>query len=115
MRSITVLSARAKDGPEDDFEAICTFEIQAIPGLCNPIEVMHGGAVALLTDMATTMTTAPVSSKGFWEFSGVTRTLGITMLQPIPRGTHLFVECKLKSIGKRLCKLRVHVPPNVCI
>lgn len=106
MKSITVISARAKQSPQDDFEAMCTFELEAVPGLCNPIEVMHGGAVALLTDMATTMATAPISSKGFWEFGGVTRTLNITMLQPIPRGTKLSVSCKLKSIGKRLCMFR---------
>lgn len=103
MRSLSVIAARPKQSQDDDFEAICIYEIEAVPGLCNPIERMHGGAVALLVDMATTMATAPVSAKGFWEFGGVTRTLNITMLQPIPAGSKLLVECKLKSIGKRLC------------
>ena len=103
MRSLSVISARPKQSPDDDFEAICLYELEAVPGFCNPIGVMHGGAVALLVDMATTMATSPISAKGFWEFGGVTRTLNITMLQPIPAGTKLLVECKLKSIGKRLC------------
>ena len=107
MRSIRIKSARAKQTKDDDFEAICTYELEAVPALCNPIERMHGGAVALLVDMATTMATAPVSSKGFWEFGGVTRTLNITMLQPIPQGAKLDVICKLKSIGKRLCEFRM--------
>ena len=104
MQSLRVVTARAKGSPKDDFEAIVVFEIEAVPGLCNPIQRMHGGAVSLLADMTTTMATAPIASEGFWEFGGVTRTLNITMLQPIPRGAELLVECKLKSIGKRLCR-----------
>lgn len=104
MRSLRVVSAKARKSPKDDFEAMVAFEIEAIPGLCNPIKRMHGGAVSLLADMTTTMATAPIATEGFWEFGGVTRTLSITMLQPIPIGAELLVECKLKSIGKRLCR-----------
>ena len=104
MNNIKVISARARQSAEEDFEAICVFEIEVLPGLSNSIGRMHGGAVALLADMATNMATAPVSEKGFWEQGGVTRTLNITLLQPIPRGITLTVECMLRSIGKRLCR-----------
>ena len=103
MNSIRVISAQAKSSKEHDFEAFCVFEIEVLPGLSNSIGRMHGGAVALLADMSTTMATAPVSGNGFWEHGGVTRTLNITLLQPILLGTILKVECTLRSIGKRLC------------
>ena len=53
MQSLRVVDARAKESPKDDFEAIVVFEIEAVPGLCNPIQRMHGGAVSLLADMTT--------------------------------------------------------------
>jgi acyl-coenzyme A thioesterase PaaI-like protein len=63
---------------------------------------MHGGAVALLIDMATTLAVAPLSKAGFWHFGGVTRTLGLTCLKPVRGGTTVWIDCEVKGIGKRL-------------
>ena len=104
MNTIQIVSARQSVSSEEAFETHCILEIEAVPGLCNPIGRMHGGAVSLLADMSTTMATAPISNKDFWEFGGVTRTLNVTFLQPIPRGAVLLADCKLISIGKRSCE-----------
>jgi len=63
---------------------------------------MHGGAVALLIDMTTTLAVSPLSKEGFWHFGGVTRTLGLTCLRPVPGGERVLVECVVRGIGKRL-------------
>lgn len=50
------------------------------------------------------MATAPMSKEGFWDFGGVSRTLGVTYLKPVQLGAVVSVECQLRSIGRRLCK-----------
>lgn len=102
MRSIEVASA-AKGTSKDGMEASATFELTCPPGLCNPMDRMHGGAMATLADMATTMAGAPAASKGFWEFGGVSRTLSVTYLRPVFLGETITIDCSLKSIGRRLC------------
>lgn len=84
--------------------ARCIFELQVSQGFCNHMGNMHGGAVATLADMSTTMATAPISNKDFWEFGGVSRSLNVTYLQPILQGMVLRIECMLRSVGKRLCE-----------
>jgi acyl-coenzyme A thioesterase 13 len=108
MRNIRVVSAKVCDISKDGMAAHCTFEIEVLPQFCNRMGNMHGGCVALLADMSTTLATAPVSQKGFWEFGGVSRTLSITYLQPVRRGATVLVECMLRSIGKRLCEYQAH-------
>ncbi len=106
MQSIKILSAEATAPLTAGMAARCVFELEVLPAFCNRMGNMHGGCVALLADMATTLTTAPVSSEAFWEFGGVSRTLNITYLQPVRRGAVLEIECMLRSIGKRLCELK---------
>jgi hypothetical protein len=57
MRSIRVMSAK-RTAAEDGMEASVSFELTVPPGLCNPMDRMHGGAMATLADMSTTMATA---------------------------------------------------------
>lgn len=78
------------------------YSVKIVPELLNPRETMHGGAVALLVDMATTLAVAPLSTEDFWHFGGVSRTMSITYLRPIVAESVLWVECEVKAIGKRL-------------
>ncbi|KAF2762879.1 hypothetical protein EJ05DRAFT_495730 [Pseudovirgaria hyperparasitica] len=82
--------------------ATAKFTLLTIPALCNPMSRMHGGAVALLVDMATTMTTAVISKEGWWEFGGVSRKLAVTYLRPILGDAEITILCELRSVGKRL-------------
>lgn len=52
------------------------------------------------------MAAAPASSESFWEFGGVSRTLSITLLAPMPKGSVIEVDCKLVKVGKRLSLIR---------
>ncbi|KAL2064494.1 hypothetical protein VTL71DRAFT_4988 [Oculimacula yallundae] len=87
-----------------------TFSVLVSPNLQNPRGFMHGGAQALLVDMCTTMAVAPLSSKDFWHFGGLTRTLNVVCLQPVPGNEVVYVDCEVRGIGKRLahitCALR---------
>jgi uncharacterized protein (TIGR00369 family) len=74
--------------------------------LCNAGGNLHGGAVALVFDMCTSMAVAPVSREGFWDTGHVSRTLNCTYLRPAPEGTVLLVECEVVHLGKTLAQLK---------
>ncbi|KAJ6195928.1 HotDog domain-containing protein [Bipolaris maydis] len=99
-----VISASRNDVEGKGNEAEATFELEVIPQLCNPMNNMHGGAMALLVDMTTTMAGAPISRQGWWEFGGVSRTLSVTYVRPALLGTTVAVTCVLRSVSSRLCK-----------
>lgn len=101
MRAIRVIGATLDSKSQ---EATTIFELDVVPGLCSPMERMHGGAMALLVDMATTMAAAPISSEGWWEFGGVSRTLSVTYLRPTMMNTTIVVECVVRGIGANLCR-----------
>lgn len=102
MRAIRVTSASQSSAEGEDDEAKATFELEVVPGLCNPMNMMHGGAMALLADMTTTMTAAPIARHAWREFGGVSRTLGVTYLRPTYLGTTVAVHCILRSVSSRL-------------
>jgi acyl-coenzyme A thioesterase 13 len=79
-----------------------TFELKVPRSLCNSGDNLHGGAVALIFDMCTSMAIAPVSRPGFWDTGHVSRTLNCTYLRPAPVGTDLLVECELVHLGKTM-------------
>ena len=79
-----------------------TFELTVVPEFGNRIGRMHGGAVALLFDMCTTMTVAPAARSDFWHFGGVSRKLDVTYLRPAEVGRTVVVECEVLQLGRRL-------------
>jgi len=103
MKAIKVESASITQNSKSSApSAITTFSILVTPNFQNPRGFMHGGAQALLVDMCTTMAVAPLSSEEFWHFGGLTRTLNVTCLKPVPGGEVVYVDCEVKGIGKRL-------------
>jgi hypothetical protein len=105
MRAIKVESVEIIKNPKTSTTtAKTTFSILVTPNLQNPRGAMHGGARALLIDMCTTMAVAPLSTEEFWHFGGLTRTLNLTCLKPVPGGEVVWVDCEVKGIGKRLGK-----------
>ncbi len=53
--------------------AIATFSL-VVPGQsCDRTGMMHGGAVPLTLDMATTLAQAPFAAPGYWESGGANR------------------------------------------
>ena len=82
--------------------ATATFSMIVATDLCSRAGMMHGGAASMMIDMCTTMAQAPVSKPGFWEFGGVSRTLSVTYLRPIPRDTEILIVCEVLQVGKAL-------------
>lgn len=70
------------------------------------MENMHGGAVALVFDMCTTMCTGPIARRNFWWFGGVSRKLDVTYLRPVKVGSTIVIECEVLQIGRRLATIR---------
>ena len=59
-------------GPGQEFPsptvlATATFALHVTPHYCNLNGVMHGGAAAVIFDMATTCALGPIARPGHWE------------------------------------------------
>lgn len=87
--------------------ATAVFEMKAAPEFTSSMGNLHGGAVALILDTCTSICAAPLAQEGsVWVFGGVSRTLSITYLRPIPESTNLVIECQVLQQGSRLSALR---------
>ncbi|KAH8889665.1 hypothetical protein GQ53DRAFT_689479 [Thozetella sp. PMI_491] len=73
---------------------------------CNRLGNLHGGCAATLFDFLTTMVLTQVNSPGFWWFLGVSRTLNVTYLRPMPLDQTFHFECEIVHVGKRLAALK---------
>jgi acyl-coenzyme A thioesterase 13 len=67
---------------------------------------LHGGCTSTLFDVCTTFPLQLISRPGFWQYGGVSRTLNVTYLRPVPVGTIVDVECEIIHAGQRLSSLR---------
>jgi acyl-coenzyme A thioesterase 13 len=72
----------------------------------NRMGNMHGGAVALVFDMATTMCAAPLARRDFWWFGGVSRNLSVTYMRPARNGMTVEINCEVLQMGERLATIR---------
>jgi acyl-coenzyme A thioesterase PaaI-like protein len=52
------------------------------------------------------MPLALIAKPGFWTRFGVSRTLNVTYLRPVPNGEVVLVECEILDAGRRMCSLR---------
>lgn len=82
------------------------FSFTVRPENCNASGNLHGGCTATLFDFATSMPLTFVNKPGFWLQLGVSRTLNVSYLRPIPCGSKILIDCELLSIGKTLCMTR---------
>ncbi|CZS92237.1 related to thioesterase family protein [Rhynchosporium agropyri] len=81
------------------------FSYTVQPSHCNRLGNLHGGCTSTIFDMCTTSALAPIAKPGFWAFAGVSRTLNVTYLRPVPVGEKVLVESEVVHAGKRLCSL----------
>ncbi|RDL33625.1 Thioesterase ester dehydrase-isomerase [Venustampulla echinocandica] len=82
------------------------FRYTVKPSHCNRLGNLHGGCTATLFDICTTTSLAPIAKEGFWVFAGVSRTLSVTYIRPIPVGETVLIDCEVVHAGKRLCALK---------
>ncbi|KAF4827954.1 Acyl-coenzyme A thioesterase 13 [Colletotrichum tropicale] len=82
-----------------------TFVVQAAH--CNRVGILHGGCVATLFDLLTSMVLLTVNDKpGFWQLLGLSRSLNCNYLRPAHAGDRCRVECEIIHVGRKLCLLR---------
>ncbi|KAJ9149029.1 hypothetical protein NKR23_g4537 [Pleurostoma richardsiae] len=98
---LTLLSA-SPSGPHPSL----AFAFTVQPQHCNRLGNLHGGCAATLFDYCTSLPLALVCRPGFWAFLGVSRTLAVTYLRPVPCGETVRVECEVVHLGRRLCSLK---------
>lgn len=84
----------------------CVFSYTVQPENANPMGNLHGGCTATLFDFCTTLPICLINTPDFWWYLGVSRTLNVTYLRPMPIGEKIFIECELMSIGKTMGTVR---------
>ncbi|KAF2867931.1 HotDog domain-containing protein, partial [Massariosphaeria phaeospora] len=82
------------------------FSLKVSQSLCNPSGTLHGGAVALIYDVCTSMALELCSEDGFWDTGHVSRTLNCTYLRPAREGATLTVESEVVNLGRRMAMLK---------
>ncbi|KAF2210440.1 hypothetical protein CERZMDRAFT_45337 [Cercospora zeae-maydis SCOH1-5] len=87
-------------------ETHVVFEVEIVPGMCSSMGNAHGGMIATMADNTTSMAAAPLAEDGFWDFGGLSRTLNVTYLRPVPGGIVVRSENFVRSAGKRLCAIQ---------
>lgn len=95
-KDLTVVSAT---GPP---KVTAVFEMTMTPMYGSRMGNSQGAAISLIHDMCTTIAMAPLATKDFWYFGGVSRVLTVTYLRPIKTGTEVIIECEVLQVGKRL-------------
>ncbi|CAJ2512125.1 Uu.00g077500.m01.CDS01 [Anthostomella pinea] len=83
-----------------------TFRLTVQPIHNNGLNNMHGGCTSTIFDLCTTMPLHLISKPGFWQWLGVSRTLNVTYLRPIPVGSIVDIECEIVQVGRKICTLR---------
>jgi acyl-coenzyme A thioesterase 13 len=79
------------------------FEFRVNSTHTNGMGNLHGGCTATLFDWCTTTALIPISDETFWRMKGVSRTLNVTYLRPVPEGTVVLIESEVVHAGKKLC------------
>merc|ERR1711964_631568 len=81
------------------------FSYTVQPSHCNRLGNLHGGCTSTIFDFCTTAALAPIAKPGFWAYAGVSRTLNVTYIRPVPLGEKVLIESEVVHAGKRLCSL----------
>jgi acyl-coenzyme A thioesterase 13 len=82
------------------------YAFTVLPKLCNRGRNLHGGAATTIFDILTSTAMLTIAKPGYWDMLGVSRTLTVSFLRPLPLGTKVFVDCEVVAAGKNLAHLK---------
>ncbi|KAF7512671.1 hypothetical protein GJ744_000932 [Endocarpon pusillum] len=77
-----------------------------VPKLCSKAGFLHGGAASTLLDTLTSTALLTIAKAGYWKTLGVSRTLTVTFLRPLPLGTKVFVDCEVVAVEKSMANVK---------
>jgi uncharacterized protein (TIGR00369 family) len=86
--------------------ATVTFRFTSQPVHSNGTGNVHGGCISTLFDFCTSAVFGMVNRPGHWFFLGVSRSLNVTYLRPMPIGEEVLVESELLSAGRNLAHIK---------
>lgn len=102
IRHVTYHSSSATPTPR------ATFLYTVQTPHCNTLASLSGGAATTLLDFLTTLPLCHVSDPA-WAYLGVSRTLSLTFLRPVPSGQTVRIECEVLGVGRKLATVRATV------
>ena len=85
--------------------------------LCNKSGNLHGGAAATLLDNLTSTALLTIAKPGFLDGGHVSRTLTTTYLRPVPKDSHVTIDCEVQSAGRHTANImgKVYVNGKLCV
>lgn len=86
--------------------ASVTYELTVEPFLCNQRGDLHGGAAGTILDNLTSTALFTIAKTGFLNKGAVSRSLTLTYLRPIRKGTKVKVEAEVVSVGRTMANVR---------
>lgn len=93
--------------------ATVTFRFEVKQTHSNGLGNMHGGCTSTLFDFCTSTVLGMVNAPGYWLLLGVSRTLSVSYLLPVPVGETVLVESELVQVGRRLAHIKGRIRREV--
>ncbi|KAF2208660.1 hypothetical protein CERZMDRAFT_48715 [Cercospora zeae-maydis SCOH1-5] len=105
MKKLKLISAEVTSAAATGAETCVIFELEIARFMCSVVGPAHGGCLATVAAITTTMAAAPLCREGYWEFGGVSNILTITFLRPVLQNSVIVIEAMVRNAGKRLCAI----------